>query len=164
MGYREWQTYEDRASGMKLAVAQRRTPKRYLEDVILTDPRHGLVGWQLLDAQPSALSGGLLTGGQGLVAHLLGSTDEGPCEGWYAVATGDLEGLPHYVWAGAWLGAQARPGHPEVLQALAYVVKGARAEGEASGGLADMITAARAALRDLLKAGPGAPDTERSRR
>ena len=153
LGYREWQTYPDPKAGDELTVANRRQGKRFLEDVVLSGAGCGLVGWQILDAQPSDLSGGLLPSGEGLVAHVLGTSSQGSREGWYAVATGQLPDLPHYVWAGAWLAAQSRPGHREALEALAYVVRGANATGDSAPMLEALISSAQRALDDLLRAG-----------
>jgi hypothetical protein len=154
LGYREWQTYGDARTGDRFIVAARRAPRRYLEDVVLANPAGGWLGWQMLDAQPSDRAGALLVGGEGLVAHVSGSTGRGACEGWYAVAVGQVRGQPDYVWAGAWLGAQGRAGDPSALKALAAVLRGAMvASGPLAEPLAAFVAAARDALEDLLQAG-----------
>jgi hypothetical protein len=152
LGYREWQVFQDTGTGIALTVANRRPAKRYLEDVVLADSRRGLLGWQILDAQASDVTGSLLEQGEGVVAHVLGSSPGGSTEGWYAVATGNVPDLPHYVWAGAWLGAQSRPGKREVLKALAQVVSGGKARGDNQAEVQELLRRAQGALADLLRA------------
>lgn len=155
MGYREWQTCTDPRSGLKLTVANRRSPKRYLEDLVLSGPHQGLLSWQMLAAQTSDTAGALVDRGEGVLAHVVGATEYGPVEGWYAVATGEVVGMPHFVWAGAWLAAQSKPGSREALEALAYVVRGARADTKA---LRARLSAAVAAVNALARSAAGGQD------
>jgi len=152
MGYREWQAYKDAASGEVLTVAKRRGARRLLEDVVLPGSDGGLHTWQILDAQPSAVAGGLAGGTDGVVAHVIGMGEHGSVEGWYSVAAGTLPGQSAQTWVGAWLAAVGPQGDRRALEALVQAVTGVSTEQTQVGEeLQSMVTAAQLAVRDLSR-------------
>jgi hypothetical protein len=155
MGYREWQPYKDAVGNRTLTLVARRTPARFLEQIVLPDSPAKLTTWQILDAQASSTAADLVGGADGLVAHLLASGEGGAAEGWFSVATGTPDGQPSYIWVGAWLGATAKPGDTRAVDALAQAILGAQVlDTPARGTLERAVAAAQAAVRDL-KSGAG---------
>jgi hypothetical protein len=155
MGYREWQPYKDAGGNRTLTLAARRTPARFLEQIVLPESPAKLLTWQILDAQASSSAADLVGGPDGLVAHVLAGSEGGAAEGWFSVATGTPDGQPSYIWVGAWLGAIAKPGDSRAVDALVQAVCGAQVlDTPARGTLERAVAAAQAAVRDL-KSGVG---------